>query len=232
VRCWGYGLSGQLGNGMAATSPTPVPVSGITNAVEVSAGGYTSCARLADGTARCWGADTNGALGNDALIASSNTPVPVSGIANAAGLASGFHVSGARLASGTMSSWGHGQYGQMGNGLLTITNPTPVATSGIDYIQVSSFYQTVCGVRAGGSAYCWGANSSGQVGDGTTGPNKPSPTPVSGLSTVTKTSNGTFHSCAVLANGTARCWGDNGQGRLGDGTTNPSAFPITPLYLP
>ncbi len=37
--------------------------------------------------------------------------------------------------------------------------------------------------------------------------------------------SGSFHSCAVVG-GAAKCWGDNGGGQLGDGTTTPSPTPI------
>jgi len=37
---------------------------------------------------------------------------------------------------------------------------------------------------------------------------------------------GTTHSCAVLAEGTVECWGDNSWGELGDGTTSWSPRPV------
>ena len=45
----------------------PVTVMGITNAVSVTASGLSTCAVLADGTAKCWGSNTNGQLGNGKL---------------------------------------------------------------------------------------------------------------------------------------------------------------------
>ena len=55
---------------------------------------------------------------------------------------------------------------------------------------------------------CWGANGSGQLGDGTT-----VSAPLTALVTVAGVSGavdvavGTQHSCAVLADGSVRCWG-------------------------
>ncbi|MGB3035680.1 MAG: RCC1 domain-containing protein, partial [Candidatus Microthrix parvicella] len=38
---------------------------------------------------------------------------------------------------------------------------------------------------------------------------------------------GDFHTCAVLQNGTAKCWGSNSVGQLGDGTTTTRLTPTT-----
>ena len=37
---------------------------------------------------------------------------------------------------------------------------------------------------------------------------------------------GESHSCALLANGTVKCWGDNFYGQLGNGTDTPSISPV------
>lgn len=68
VRCWGSNEFGQLGNGTTTTSAKPVSVIGLSRpAIEISAGGYHTCARLDNNQIYCWGRGTKGQLGNGSL---------------------------------------------------------------------------------------------------------------------------------------------------------------------
>jgi alpha-tubulin suppressor-like RCC1 family protein len=49
---------------------------------------------------------------------------------------------------------------------------------------------------------------------------------VPGLQGVTAVAAGWEHSCAVLNDGTVRCWGANDQGQLGDGTNEDRSEPV------
>jgi alpha-tubulin suppressor-like RCC1 family protein len=83
-----------------------------------------------------------------------------------------------------------------------------------------------CEVTSTGGVKCWGLNSHGELGDGTT---KSSSVPVAvvGLrSKVSAVSVGLGYTCAVTSAGAVRCWGFNGHGELGDGTTRSSAVPV------
>ena len=74
---------------------------------------------------------------------------------------------------------------------------------------------------------CWGENREGQLGNGTTAnPGTAQPVTVSGISGATAFTTGAYHTCAVLGNGTLRCWGRNGQGQLGNGTYTNSSTPV------
>jgi hypothetical protein len=72
-----------------------------------------------------------------------------------------------------------------------------------------------------GGVQCWGQNTYGQLGDGTT-TDRLVPTSVVGLSSsVAAIAAGPANTCALLASGGVQCWGSNGNGQVGDGTTTP-----------
>lgn len=55
--------------------------------------------------------------------------------------------------------------------------------------------------------------------------------PVSSSSSAKKISSGDHHTCAVLADATVWCWGQNNKGQLGDGTTTRRTRPVKVLGL-
>src|SRR3954449_8392783 len=84
ILCYGDNSYGQLGNG-ATGSVGIVPVTGINGtflAHGVAAGNQFPCGRRGAGTSACWGAGTQGQLG-DSASASSTNPVAVTGSTNA-----------------------------------------------------------------------------------------------------------------------------------------------------
>src|SRR6185503_15623744 len=100
-----------------------------------------------------------------------------------------------------------------------------------------------CAVVTGGLVRCWGHDGMGQTGDGSPGDASSTPTTVGGITAVnpaTAVSTGEFHSCALLQDGTVKCWGHNGFGQLGadpDGATpetedSATAIPVVGLPDP
>ena len=83
----------------------------------------------------------------------------------------------------------------------------------------------------GRTVQCWGGNDVGELGDGTTTPHS-FPEPVTGVGGAIAVVAGFNHTCA-LRRGRRRvtCWGANGYGQLGDGTTTDSALPVAVVGL-
>jgi RHS repeat-associated protein len=91
VECWGDDEFGDLGDGHSfEPSPTPVAVSGISTATQLAAGYWHTCAVLSSGGVDCWGDNSYGELGDGKTMEEqedSSTPVVVSGITGATGIA-------------------------------------------------------------------------------------------------------------------------------------------------
>ena len=234
VVCWGWNDSGQLGNGrqgcgdVRCSSPIPVAVSGLGSGVAaIAAGGVHSCALTSVGGVVCWGDNSYGQLG-DGTTTNRYTPVAVSGLSSGVvAIAAGGDHTCALTSAGAVVCWGYNTYGQLGDGTTT-TRLTPVAVSGLasGVAAISAGGLHSCALTSAGGVVCWGYNGGGQLGDGTT-TNRDTPVDVSGLgSGVAAIAAGGVHSCALTRAGGVVCWGSNGWGQLGDGTTTERHTPV------
>ncbi|MCX7808709.1 MAG: hypothetical protein N2515_08880, partial [Deltaproteobacteria bacterium] len=92
-------------------------------------GWYHTCAWLSDGSARCWGRNRFGQLG-DGTTTNRSTPVMVSGLSGVTAIATGLEHTCALLGSGEVRCWGYNLYGQLGDGTTT-NHFTPVTVMGL-----------------------------------------------------------------------------------------------------
>ena len=78
VQCWGSNPVGELGNGATSTmQPSPVFVTGISDAASLGLGPNYSCELGSDSLVKCWGHNSYGQLGNGNQT---NSPVPVNAV--------------------------------------------------------------------------------------------------------------------------------------------------------
>lgn len=232
--CWGSDSDGQLGNGPAIVSNrvTKVlePSGSLSPFTKISVGSSYVCAIKADGTAWCWGDDTDGKLGNGAgLTADQDAPSPVSlsGYTWSDISAGESHACGITT-DGTAWCWGRDNNGQVGNGAGGST-VVPVQVSDSDkWVSISAGQRASCGIKTDGTAWCWGDDTGGMLGDDTALASKTVPVPVAEPGPWVKISNGLQHTCGIKADGSAWCWGTNTNGELGVGSAGNRTLP-TPV---
>ena len=181
VVCWGRGAAGEIGDGDSVDRYAPVPVIGLSNVTSVATGPNHACAMGAD--VRCWGANFYGQAGDGTTNSPRATAGPVSGFSGR---------------------------------VLT-------ASLGVNHS---------CLLKGDGSAVCWGDNTNKQLGASGAPPgNQLAPVNVSLFSGATTAVSGVLHTCALLPEGTVKCWGRNLEYQLGTGDDTPSDVPIPVLFL-
>jgi hypothetical protein len=139
---------------------------GVTNAVEVRTRGEQSCARLGDGTLKCWGLNQDGRLGVGNTTYQIATPTTVMGMSNVMKFAMGYDASCALKADGTLWCWGANYFGQVGDASYQ-GRPAAVQIQGLTGVKdVASGGSHTCAIDGSGRVMCWGLGASGQLGNG------------------------------------------------------------------
>jgi alpha-tubulin suppressor-like RCC1 family protein len=209
--------------------------------VQLAAGNYFTCALLSNGDVRCWGSNfgqlgyatgtRNQVVGDDEAPAAM-PPVDLGG--PAAFIAAGQSHVCAILRTGEVICWGRADEGRLGYGNFEDIgdDETPASAGKVALperaVHLSGGERHTCAVLASGAVQCWGDGNDLQLGNDApeiVGDNELPDTRSSldlGARAV-QVAAGLMHTCALLENGTVRCWGGNGRGQLGAGsvTTTP-----------
>ncbi len=184
---------------------------------------------LANKTAKCWGRNNEGQLGNGGTADSVN-PVTVLALSSVKQISVGYEHACAVLDDATVRCWGSNSNGQLGDNTKN-DSLVPVTVSGLGSVNtVHAGVAMSCALTTGGDVSCWGRG--GDIGDGGVSESLV-PKTIVGLAGVKQLSvapnGGTAsrnHVCGVKLDGTAFCWGGNEDGQLGDGTQNPQRAPV------
>ena len=249
VRCWGYGADGALGYANRSTigddetpgAAGPVDLGAGRAGAALSAGTVHTCALLNDGAVRCWGFGGDGRLGyaNTGAIGDDEPPGSVGPVElgdgrTAKAITAGRAHTCAVLDGGMVRCWGFGFDGRLGYGTQVNIgdDETPGAVGPVKLGEgrtaqaVSAGDSHTCALLDDGAVRCWGFGATGQLGYGDARnigddetPEKVDPVKL-GAGRAVALAAGAFHSCALLDDGTVRCWGFGGNGRLGYANTD------------
>lgn len=198
---------------------------------EIAAGEWPfTCALDGSGEVSCWGSNRSGQIG-DGSDAEIRPPSRVRGITDAVGIAAGGQHACALHAGGAISCWGEDALGTRGI-KRDVERRVPGLVSGItDAVQVAAGYGHSCALHATGKVSCWGWNHAGQLGNGSLKSWSGIPVNVRGVDDGAWIAGGDGHTCVLRQRGIVSCWGYNGQGQLGDGTTETRRSPVVAVGI-
>lgn len=245
VRCWGTGPFGDGGNRFR--QQVPRAVTGLGRLDELSLGDGHACL-LDAGAVRCWGHNASGQLGNgaggcryerercphsrclpDQECPQEASPVRAVGLPKIVEVVTAGSFTLARDEAGVV--WSAGQQGVTMDLTADAEKYRPRPVAGLPaMVEVDGGSGHFCGRTAAGELWCWGNDAFGQLGHppGPRGGGE-GPARVEGLVGVTAVALGFHSSCALTGTGAdaaAWCWGDNGHGQLGDGTSERRHRPV------
>lgn len=164
VKCWGSGVKGELGDGLAADSSTPVTVLGISGTISTfTAGSNITCVTSSNNDVQCWGRYVNGFGG----LTQYNTATVLTDFSANSTAVAGNYDTGCAIKNGDVYCVGGNMNYQAGVD-SSAHQHVPKLIQGIPTgaaQKIFSSYGVSCAIVTGG-AFCWGDNQKGQAGIG------------------------------------------------------------------
>jgi alpha-tubulin suppressor-like RCC1 family protein len=174
-----------------------------------------------------WGFGTCGGLGDGTLVAKSSPVQEISVSTNWCQVAAGDSHSSAVKVDGTLWSWGSGNCGRLGDGVLANKcSPVQEISSSTNWCQVSAGGRISAAIKTEGTLWSWGQGTCGRLGDGTLVAKCSPVQELCSSENWCQVSGAEFHSAAVKTDGTLWSWGGNANGLLGDGTIVTRTSPV------
>ncbi|MBK7197021.1 MAG: tandem-95 repeat protein [Myxococcales bacterium] len=254
LKCWGANDFGQLGLGDTAyrgdgpgemgDALPAVDLGAGRTALQVSAGGFHTCALLDNLTVKCWGRNDRGQLGLGDTANRGDGPGEMGNSLPAVALGTGLTVDTlamgelhacARFTNATVKCWGFGAFGALGlgdvgdrgagPGEMGDALPAIALGTGRTALAIAVGHHT-CALLDNHAVKCWGFGDFGQLGQGSTNWIGDSPgemgdsLPPIALGTGVTPDLLTamlYNACILTTTDLVKCWGGNLNGQLGQG---------------
>lgn len=277
LKCWGSNSYGQLGLGNTeARGDAPgemgdalpaIHLGTGRSAVQVAAGGFSTCALLDDDSMKCWGENGYGQLGRGNVqhrgqspgeMGDALAPIALGTGRKAVQIGAGNRHTCARLDDGSVKCWGYNLNGILGLGdtnnrgdgpgeMGDALQPVSLGT-GRKAVDLRVGFSHTCALLDNGALKCWGYNSQGVLGQGDENDRGSAPGQMGDAllpidvgtgRSVKEIGVGYTNTCALLDDATIKCWGSGNSGALGQGnkTTRGSGpnqmgnnLPVVPVF--
>jgi len=226
VLCSGKNVKGQLGTNDTVSRSIVSYAETTPDAVAVAAGANHTCVLQGQGFVECFGDNSFGQSGSvdrrDVLYPRKVRGLPMS----LTKIAVGDNHTCVLDSVGSVYCFGLNDFYQLGfEGKGAVYKPTRVPIEGT-VVDMALGGKHSCFLLSTGKVICVGSNSHGQLGIGDSQTRKELVVPLGLDSGVKSIAAGKAHTCAILYTGKVMCFGSNGNGELGNGTTVDGLEPI------
>ena len=218
--CWGSGASYSFGDGTYDNRPAPAKVAMPQDARVSSVGsGWSalhSCV-ISTGRVFCWGHNMDGQTGQTEVTAVP-TPRQVPWLVGQAVSVTPMRTATcAVMDTASVVCWGASTNFLLGRSGVSGSKIAPTTIPGLSNVRkVVGGSHHACALKHDGKVECWGTNAHGQLGLGTL-VDSATPQKVLNLNLpVLDVATSQSATCAVLADGSVKCWGSNMAYQLGD----------------